>query len=188
VLYLGRIHPIKGISNLLHAWRAVAPKFGDWQLRLVGPDDGGHLVQMQRLAHDLELPRVAFAGPRYGTEKNAEYSGADLYVFPSHSENFGMSVAEALAHGVPVVTTTGTPWEKVEEHGCGWLVPPTAAGIQRALNEAISLDRPSLGKMGQAGRAWMQREFSWSRVAQDIESAYRWILGGGSPPNFVRLD
>ena len=105
LLYLGRIHPIKGIDDLLRAWQRVASQFRDWQLRLVGPDNDGYRAQLERLSTELKLPRVMFAGPRYGADKQAEYAAADLYVLPSHTENFGMSAAEALARGVPIITT-----------------------------------------------------------------------------------
>jgi glycosyltransferase involved in cell wall biosynthesis len=188
LLYLGRIHPIKGIDNLLRAWQGVATKFPDWQLRLVGPDDSGYLAQIIHVAEEPALPRVTFAGPRYGAEKQAEYAQADLCILPSHSENFGMSVAEALAQGIPVITTAGTPWQGVREHGCGWFVPATVPGIESALHEALACDRSCLADMGRAGRGWMERDFSWSRVAKDLEQTYRWILSGGSPPHFVRLN
>jgi glycosyltransferase involved in cell wall biosynthesis len=188
LLYLGRIHPIKGIDNLLRAWQGVAIRFPDWQLRLVGPDDSGYLAQVLRMAEELALPRVVFAGPRYGAEKQAEYAQADLCILPSYSENFGMSVAEALAQGVPVITTSGTPWQSVREHGCGWFVPATVPEIESALREALACDRSCLAAMGRVGQDWMQRDFSWSHVAKDFEQTYRWILNGGSPPHFVRLD
>jgi glycosyltransferase involved in cell wall biosynthesis len=188
LLYLGRIHPIKGIDNLLRAWQRVAAEFPNWQLRLVGPDDAGHLAQIELLKNELALPRVVFAGPRYGAQKHAEYAESDLFILPSYTENFGVSVAEALAQGVPVVTTTGTPWEGVLAHGCGWWVSPTVTGLEGALCKALTLDRPSLADMGRIGRAWMERDYSWSRVARDFEQTYRWILSGGSPPAFIKLD
>ena len=188
LLYLGRIHPIKGIDNLLRAWQRVASQFPNWQLRLVGPDSNGYRAQLERLSTELQLPRVVFAGPRYGADKQTEYAAADLYVLPSHTENFGMSAAEALAQGVPIVTSVGTPWQGVREHGCGWCVSADVAGLEGALKEALALDRPTLESMGRAGREWMGREFSWTRVARDLEQTYRWLLSGGPPPAFIRFD
>lgn len=188
LLYLGRIHPIKGIDNLLRAWQSIAGRFPDWRLRLVGPDAASHRMQLDRLAAELKLERVEFTGPRYGADKHAEYAAADLFVLPSYSENFGMSVAEALAHGVPVITTTGTPWMSVRERACGWYVSPDTPGLEGALREALTLDRPELDRMGRAGRVWMEREFSWDQIAHEFEKIYKWILQGGPPPASVRLD
>ena len=173
---------------MLRAWAGAAERFPDWRLRLVGPDEGGHRAVLERLAADLGLQRVEFAGARYGADKRAEYAAADLFVLPSHSENFGMSVAEALAHGVPIITTTGTPWFGVREHGCGWYVPDDASGLEAALGEALALDRPALARMGRAGRGWMERDFSWDRIARQFQDVYQWLVRSGAPPASVRLD
>jgi glycosyltransferase involved in cell wall biosynthesis len=188
LLYLGRLHPIKGLENLLRAWQRVAGEFREWQLRLVGPDEGDYRSKLERLAHELRLERTAFAGPRYGEAKQAEYDAADLFVLPSYSENFGVSVAEALARGVPVIATTGTPWQKLRDQGCGWLVAPDVEGLEGALRQALALDPTSLKTMGRGGRAWVEHQFSWPRVAADFERAYRWLLSGGTAPEFVKLD
>jgi len=187
LLYLGRLDPIKGLENLFGAWQQLAAHHLDWQLKIVGPDSGGYRAVLERLAQDLALERIMFVGPRFGAEKQAEYAAADLYVLPSFTENFGMTVAEALAQGVPVVTTTGTPWAKLRDHNCGWTVPADVCGLEMALREAFSLPPSQLSAMGARGRLWMQREFSWQRVAADFERAYSWIIGGGSPPEFVMV-
>ena len=188
LLYLGRLHPIKGLENLLHAWQRLATRFPDWQLRLVGPAEAAYRADLERLAANLDLKRVTFAGPRYGADKHAEYAAADLYVLPSYSENFAMSVAEALARAVPVVTTMGTPWQRVQTQGCGWIVRPEAAELETALSDALAPDSGALAAMGQSGRDWMQREFAWPRIAAQVAETYRWLLDGGSAPPWVRLD
>jgi len=185
LLYFGRIHPIKGLENLLRAWHRLASRHPDWQLKVIGPDEGGYRTALERLAKELAVCRVLFAGPRFGPEKQGEYESADLYVLPSFTENFGMTVAEALAHGVPVVTTTGTPWNSLPKHGCGWTVPASVNGLETALLEALSLDPSQLVAMGERGRAWMEHDFSWHRIAAEFEQALRWVIAGGSPPGFV---
>jgi glycosyltransferase involved in cell wall biosynthesis len=185
LLYLGRIHPIKGIEILLRAWQPLAARHPDWQLRIVGPDSDSHQASLERLARQLGLDRITFAGPRFGADKQTEYAAADLYVLPSFTENFGMTVAEALAQGTPVVTTTGTPWAALREHGCGWMVTPDVDGLVSALDEALSQEPARLAEMGERGRAWMEHEFSWQRVATDFERAYRWLISGGTAPDFL---
>lgn len=188
LLYLGRIHPIKGLEPLLQAWALLEESFPDWELRLVGPDEGGHQAKLQGLADRLALKRVTFAGSKYGASKLAEYEAAELYVLPSFSENFGMSVAEALASGLPVVTTTGTPWRALTDNGCGWCVAPKPGELATALAEGMRLPRRRLETMGEAGRAWMLRDFSWEGVATQMLSVYRWLRASGDKPMFVRLD
>jgi len=98
---------------------------------------------------------------------------------PSHSESFGMAVAEALAHGVPVLTTSGAPWSLVQETGCGWWVQPTVDGIADGLRHATSLDRETLLKMGEKGRSLVSREFGWKRIANLMLSTYEEVLKRG---------
>jgi len=183
LLYLGRLHPIKGLEILLQAWAQVAAEFDDWELRLVGPGEEAYVARLARLAADLRLPRVAFAGPSYGADKTGEYQSAELYVLPSLSENFGMSVAEALAHGVPVITTHRAPWSGVEARDCGWWVPGAPDPIASALRQALAKGAPALAQMGARGRDWMLANYSWQSVARSMEQAYDWILHGGAPPD-----
>ena len=82
LLFLSRIHPIKGIANLLHAWARVQDKFPLWQLHIVGPDEGGHLKEMQALATTLKLRRVEFRGAMTGPDKSSAFATADLFVLP----------------------------------------------------------------------------------------------------------
>lgn len=187
LLYLGRLHPIKGLEDLLQAWGRSAAPFEDWELRLVGPGEKAYVARLQRLASDLDLPRVSFAGPSYGADKSEEYRRADLYVLPSLTENFGMSVAEALAHGLPVITTRGTPWRGLEDQDCGWWIEGGADSMGQALGKALAMDRASLSAMGARGRQWMLRDYSWDSVALALERAYQWLLQGGAPPDVVHL-
>jgi len=177
LLYLGRLHPKKGLEMLLEAWSGLSRRHPLWELHLVGPGDE-HEAVLRRRAADLELERVVFAGPKYGDEKRRTYAAAELYVLPSLNENFGMSVAEALSHGLPVVATKETPWAGLVDHGCGWSTEATVEGVERALGEALSLPSETLRAMGMSGREWMKRDFSWDRVAADMESAYQELLEG----------
>lgn len=186
VLFLGRLHPIKGLDNLLAAWARLAGRMPDWELRLVGPTERGYEERLKEQARDL--PRVSFAGPRYGKEKSEEYAAADLYVLPSRSENFGVTIGEALAAGVPVLTTTGTPWSGLAKEGCGWWVEPTSAAIAAALEDALGSSPDKLSGMGQRGRTWIERDFSWERIGMEMSEGYRWAVHGGSVPDCVRLD
>lgn len=117
LLFLGRIHKIKGIENLLRAWEAVFRRYPDWDLHIVGPDSDGYLAELQTLAAQLNVGRVTFRGPLYGAEKLAAYREATLTVLPTFSENFGMTVAESLAAGTPTIVTKGAPWEGLNEIG-----------------------------------------------------------------------
>jgi glycosyltransferase involved in cell wall biosynthesis len=188
LLFLGRLHPIKGLSNLLRAWQIVQDREPAWRLRIAGPNEVGHLAELQRIAHDLKLGRVEFVGERIGMAKWAEFNSADLFVLPSHSENFGQVVAEALAFGVPVVVSKGAPWELIESKRCGWWTDNGVESLVASLTEALSCPNEKLQVMGNRGRHWMAQEYSWPVIASKMATTYRWLIDGGDRPPWVRVD
>ncbi len=188
ILFLGRIHPTKGVDVLLRAWQVVAPRFPQWELCIVGPEEGGYLAQMQALAAHLRLDRIEFPGPIYGAEKLRAYRQASLFVLPTYSENFGMAVVEALAAGTPAVVTQGAPWAGLVEQGAGWWIEIGLDSLVACLEQALSTSPQRLKQMGRAGHEWMQRDFSWERIGRQFLAAYRWLLDGGAPPEWVKLD
>jgi len=186
ILYVGRLHVKKGIDLLLRAWAIVAPSLPAWRLRIVGPDDGGYEAPLRRLAASLGAPRVTFEGAVYGAAKQALYRQASVHVLASHSENFGMTVAEALANGTPVITTRGTPWSGLEREACGWWIDIGVEPLVEALRAAAGAGPAALRERGARGRRWMQRDFAWDKVARDMAAVYRWLSQGGEPPGCVR--
>jgi len=188
VLSLGRIHPKKGLESLIRAWAAIEDTFPDWELRIVGPDEVGHAAELKQLVRSLELRNVSIEDAVFGAAKTELMAGVDLFVLPSRSENFAMTVAESLALGVPVISTKGAPWAGLETHGCGWWVDHGPEPLAAALRSAMSRPLEERRAMGKQGRAWMARDYSWERVAKMTLDAYQWILEGGEPPTFVRVD
>ena len=186
LLFLGRIHPIKGVDLLLRAWRNVQETAPDWELKVVGPDREGTLRKMQELASSLGVERVSFPGGAYGEEKSREYRQASLFVLPTHTENFGVTVAEALAHGVPAIVSRGAPWEGLDARGCGWWIDRGEGPLTECLRVALALSEEELRRRGRRGRDWMERDFSWGRVGEMMVETYRWLLGGGTEPEWVR--
>lgn len=184
VLFVGRIYPVKGLPLLLRAWATVRP--AGWRLRLVGPDEGGHLEDLKQLAAELGLgDSVEFTGSLRGDELAAEYRRASLFVLPSHTENFGMVVGEAMSHGLPVIATHGAPWELLDKEKCGWWVPISVEGIAAALASAIALPPESLSEMGSRGQAVVAERFEWDGIARRFIDCYRWLQGDGPCPDFV---
>jgi len=188
LVYLGRLHKKKGIDLLLQAWRVVAPKFPEWELIIAGPDDGGYLDDMRRLAGDRGLERVSFPGPVYGEDKLRMYRSADLYVLPTHSDNFALTVAEALAAGTPAIVSKGAPWSGLEKEGAGWWVEIGLDPLVAALETALAEPPEVLRAMGARGREWMVREYSWEAIGRQMASVYRWLCGQGGRPPCVRRD
>jgi glycosyltransferase involved in cell wall biosynthesis len=187
VLSLGRIHPKKGLSRLVNAWSKVEHRHPGWRLKIVGPAEAGHDKELRALATALGLSRVSVEGPIYGEAKTAAYRAADIFVLSTLNENFGLTVAEALAAGTPVISTKGAPWSGLESEGCGWWTDQGVEPLAAALAHAMALPREVLKAMGDKGRDWMARDFSWDRVAGDMIDVYLWLARGAEPPSTIRF-
>jgi glycosyltransferase involved in cell wall biosynthesis len=182
------MHPKKGLEILLQAWARTEPAHPLWRLSLIGPSDDRYVDELRAMSRALGLIHVSFGEPVYGAAKWDAYRMADLFVLPSLNENFGLTVAEALAAGTPVIATSGTPWRRVETEGSGWQVDPTPDALAATLATAMAMPLQALRAMGIKGRAWMARDFSWNRVACDMGAVYSWLIGRAEPPPSVRLE
>ncbi len=188
LLFLSRIHPTKGLDRLLQGWAEMEHRFPNWQLVIAGRGEDSYVSEIHRLSRQLGLTRVFFPGPLYGGDKANAYRNADLFVLPTHSENFGMVVAEALSHGCPAIVGRGAPWAGLETENCGWWVDITIDALVDSLSVAMSLSSHELQTMGLRGRTWMERDFGWNSIALKMIGAYQWLFEGGDPPAWVRLD
>ena len=186
-LFLSRLHPGKGLVDLVQAWAQVRPQ--GWRMRIVGPDVCGHQAEVQQLAEHLGVAQdFEFVGPRSDIEKWIEYVNADLFVHPSHSENFGISIAEALAAGLPVITTKGTPWSELlgssgdnfrapeppntQTSRCGWWIDIGSDSLAVALQEAVRLTDAERNRMGANGRKLIAAKYTWEAIGVQMKAAY----------------
>jgi glycosyltransferase involved in cell wall biosynthesis len=174
VVFLGRLHPIKGLPMLLDAWARIRPL--DWSLVIAGPDEEGHRRALENQVSALALTNaVCFVGPVNEVEKRALLARASVFILPSHSENFGIAAGEALADGLPVIATRGTPWSSLESERCGWYVAASVDGIELGLRNAFATPQEELIEMGRRGFVYVSHAFSWSRVGDDMVTLYRSI-------------
>lgn len=183
LLYLARLHPLKGLPLLLEVWRDLPDEAkAGWEFQIAGPSKDGHREELETYARTHELDEITFLGPLYGEDKWRAYAAADLHIHPTKHENFGVVIAEAMATGTPVLTTSSTPWQGVQDHNCGWWVERSHAGLTAALRDALGLPRGVLADMGLRGRAWMLSEYGWDHIAQRMLGAYEWLLAGKPHP------
>ena len=139
-------------------------------MTIAGSGDAAYSAALEQNARQLGLrERVRFAGEVRGEAKNELFAASDLAVFPSHTENFAMVVAEALAHGVPVIASKGTPWSGVEARGCGLWVENDPATLAAAIERMRGMP---LSEMGERGRRWMKEEFTWETVTREMLRLY----------------
>jgi glycosyltransferase involved in cell wall biosynthesis len=187
LLFFGRIHSKKGLDILIPAWGRVAACYPSWRLRIIGPGEIDEVKMLDQLIVTHQAPRVSVEGPAYGNDKWRILSEADLFVLPTHNENFGIAVAESLACHRPVIVGKGAPWSGVEAHRCGWWVGSDEIALAEGLMAALSTPDEVLDEMGQRGAAWMKQDFSWDKIGVEMARVYDWILGRGGRPDCVDI-
>jgi glycosyltransferase involved in cell wall biosynthesis len=189
LLFLSRIHPKKGIDNLLIVWQKLVRKFPDWHLIIAGPDLIGYQKELEHLSTELSLDaNTTFTGMLTGEKKDIALANAELFVLPTHSENFGIAIAEALAHQVPVVTTKGAPWSDLVTHECGWWIDNSQGALESALTEGMQISSQTRMEMGLRGRKLIENKYSWESIAREMVNVYEWLLNNGPTPHCIQLD
>lgn len=165
-LFYSRFHAKKRVLELIDLWLEHAPV--EWLLLLVGiPEDYTPDTLARRVGDRAGSERVAIFA---GRERPPPYAVASLFVLPSHNENFGLVVAEALAHGVPPLVTDTTPWQALNREGCGWCV--SWSQFASAACAAMAEGPAALRTRGLRGRDWVLREFSWAETARRLIAFY----------------
>jgi glycosyltransferase involved in cell wall biosynthesis len=182
--FIGRLHEIKNIESLIRAWAKIKNTH-DWELVLVGDGEANYVQSLKQLVAGLQLQNVLFTGFLVGDEKEKIMQTLDVVVLPSFSENFGMVVGEALQNEIPVIASTGTPWDDLQTHQCGWWVNNDVETLTQTIQQAISLSNEERQQMGQRGRKLIVEKYSVEIVATQMIRLYEWVLKGGEKPEFV---
>ena len=174
VLCLGRLHPIKRLDLLAAAFDIVRRARPRARLVIAGPDEDGYRARVEPLFAPVAAA-TRWLGAVDGETAAALFAASRTLVQCSDSESFGMSVAEALAAGLPVVVTNGTPWPQVAVLGLGYSVPQEPVAIARGILDI--LERPADGcAMGARGKAWARETFGWNAIGRSMRDAYRNVL------------
>lgn len=189
LLFIGRIHPKKGLLELVHAFaklRDVAPSIvSEWTLVIAGWDDHGHLARLQTEIAKLGLNgRVVLPGPIYGDEKDAALRHASAFVLPSHSEGLPMSVLEAWAYGRPVLMSDACNLPEGFNAGAAMQIRVEPTALSRDLSLFLAPDfSEQLADMGPRGLALVEARFSWRKIAEDHTAVYEWMIRGENEPS-----
>ena len=200
LLFLGRIHPKKGLRELISGWakaKSLTPNaFSDWQLLIAGWDDGNHLAGLKQLASQLGLSwsdeaspsdlgpptsDLCFLGSKFGDEKETLLRNMDAFILPSFSEGLPMSVLEAWSYGLPVLMTDFCNIPEGFSAEAALRIEPNSASIAQGLVQLEAISASDLSSMGDNGRKLVERQFTWGTIAQDMKAVYEWCLGGEKP-------
>ncbi len=183
VLYLGRLHRIKGLDLLVDAFASAGGanrgRGARAQLVFAGPDEGGRAIVESCVRRHGLGDRVRLVGAIDGDLRLSALRAADLFALTSYSEGMPNAVLEACAAGAPVLITQGCKLPEVAAAGAGRVVPPRTDAVAAAMTELLSLGAAERRQMGERGRALVRRSFSVSAVAAALEAMYR-SLGGAA--------
>lgn len=206
LLYLGRLHPKKGLVNLLRAWAETrkpqlgTPTAGEWVLAVAGWDQSGHESELKQLATELGIrwtdvrdrqsvacdqASLVFLGPQFGEQKTCCYRDCDAFILPSFSEGLPMVILEAWAYSKPVLMTPECNLAEGFTANAGIRIGPNVASIASGLSELFQASPSALCTVGRNGRALVAKRFTWPKIAQEMHEVYEWLLGGRPKPGCV---
>lgn len=185
--YLGRVHPRKKIETLLYAWAQLGNKVKAAELIIIGSGDDAYMAFLHQETQRLKLRNVIFTGFLIGSEKEDAIESLSYLAVPSDFENFGMIVVEALALGIPVIASKGTPWQELESNNCGWWIANDVATFHHFFEKALRLSETERLVMAENGRRLILEKYSSQIVAKKMVKLYQWVLTKGKVPDFIYL-
>lgn len=180
--YLGRIHPRKRVERLIEVWSQLNEP---GELLIMGEGDPVYMNFLKKEVKRLNLKNVRFEGFVTGEKKNRLLASLTCLVVPSDFENCGIITPEALLQEVPVIASTGSPWQDLNTCCCGWWVNNDVDTLTKTVREALSLDEAELQAMGKRGRRLVLDKYSVDVVSRQMERLYAWVAGQGDKPEFV---
>jgi len=170
IMFLGRIVHNKGLHYLIESYKNIKNKYIDVEMLVVGG------IEDRKYFNSLEqINGIHFLGMIDGIEKHTIFSISSLFVLPSKSENFGISIAEAMSYKLPVITTHGTPWKEIEENDAGWWIELNQINIDKAMNEALDCSSDELKAKGKRGFDII-KHYTWDKQALKMKQNYNDIL------------
>lgn len=181
ILYLGRLHPLKGIDILLEAFAASGVQEDGATLTICGRDEAGTLAMLKKQAHDLAIEGSINFLPAIPHNNRWELiSKCDALVLPSQSENFGMTIGEALIMGKPVIATKNSYWQMLDEESIGFTIGANPNELSEALVKLVALPPNERIAMGQRGATYIKENLTWDNTAAQLKAQYSLAIEGGN--------
>ena len=180
--YLGRIHPRKHIERLIDCWQRLDEP---GELVIMGNGEPGYVAYLKEKVEKALLKQVRFTGLVPGDEKKRLLASLSCLVVPSDFENFGRIIPEALMQSIPVIASTGTPWQELETCRCGWWVKNDSETLTDTMRKVLACDKALLDEMGERGRQLVLKKYTVEQVSEQMVQMYEWITGKIDKPDFI---
>ncbi len=188
LLYLGRIHPSKGLRSLIEAWSAVRhdAATAGWRLTIAGWDQNHHRAELEQLADQLEVrTSIDFLGPQFNADKERCLATASAFILPSESEGQPISILEAWSWMLPVLMTRECNLPEGAKAGAAIMIEPEVNSIAAALRRLFSLTDSEREQMGRNGQSLIEKHYQWQQIGKSMTDVYDWVLGRGPKPDCV---
>jgi glycosyltransferase involved in cell wall biosynthesis len=187
ILFLSRLHPKKGLENMLQAWRRLST-FKEWQLIIAGSGDPAYERELKDFSKDMVLSKsVVFTGPLYKQDKKQILAAADVFVLPSFSEGFSMAILEAAAAGLPVLLTPECNFPELAKANAAFEISADVPGIENGMRQVLELPEEQRKGMGRRGQELVKIFYTWPVVAEQMCRVYEWLAGTAGKPETVKL-
>jgi glycosyltransferase involved in cell wall biosynthesis len=187
LLFFGRVHVKKGLDLLAEALGWLAPEFPDLHILMAGKDDGAWSPFAERVDQLGLTRRVTYVGHVGGERARQVWAAADAFILPSYSEGFSMAILEALACSLPCLITTACHFPELAEAEGGIVVEPERDAVTSGLHDLLKRSPEEHRRLGENGRRLVELDYTWDQQAHRLASVYRWLAGGGAPPECVTL-
>jgi poly(glycerol-phosphate) alpha-glucosyltransferase len=189
LLFLSRLHPKKGLGNLLQAWQKLASNYKDWQLLIAGSGDAAYESELKTFSSDLISSKsVVFLGQVQGEMKKQTLAAADVFILPSFSEGFSVAILEAAGAALPVLLTPECNFPELARAKAALEITTDAAGIEKGLRQILELPDDQRRAMGQHGRDLIKKSYTWPAIAEQMCRVYDWLAGTATMPETVKVN
>lgn len=177
ILFLSRVHVKKGINFLIEAAAVLRSELQGYKILVAGEGDADYVAEMKRMIENNGLQDIVqLIGGVYGDEKWRLFQTSDFFVLPTHSENFGLAIAESLASGTPVITTVGTPWHDLNDTNSGAWIEIGTQPLVETLRKFLALSDGELEAMGRNGRRLIEEKYSAHVMAKEMMEVYETLI------------
>ena len=175
ILFLSRVHPKKGIENLIDAIVEMNGQFSTYKVIIAGEGDPAYVDQLKARVRKKQVDEnlFDFRGGVYGEAKWELYRQADVFALPTYSENFGIVIPEALISGTPVITTVGAPWKDLEQYHCGWWIKCGVEPLKEALSGFVEKSESELKEMGLNGQRLVEEKYTDRSMGKKMVQLYK---------------